>query len=274
MDTLEKELSTEELIKNSAKECFITKGYKETTIRDIAEFAGISTGTIYNYFKGKKELFTILNIPEFQEIRPEYEKKRNKILLKALFLFGEKGYNGVTMDDIANSIGLTKAALYQYFANKEELFINVLQNSSFNTFTKDLEKFEAHNNLNSTISEIGKKYLEIADAPERVALLRTVIRDSSLFPEIGNLYYEGGIKAACDNISNYIVKFYEKKGITIKKSKKLTALIHTYIGTLQSYVLMKKVIYGIPYEIDKNEYLEISTNVFLSYLENQISLND
>jgi AcrR family transcriptional regulator len=32
-------------------------GYEATVIRDIADRAGISSGTIYTYFKGKKDLF-------------------------------------------------------------------------------------------------------------------------------------------------------------------------------------------------------------------------
>ena len=40
--------------------CFAEKGYKGTTMRNIAESSGLSTGVIYNYFKNKDELLDSL----------------------------------------------------------------------------------------------------------------------------------------------------------------------------------------------------------------------
>ena len=56
----------------------------------------------------------------------EKEQRRNYILDSAEKLFFSKGYDNVTMDDIANEIGLNKATLYLYFRNKESLFFAVV----------------------------------------------------------------------------------------------------------------------------------------------------
>jgi len=37
-------------------------------------------------------------------------------------LFAERGYAAVTMDEIANAVGVTKPLLYTYFGNKERLY--------------------------------------------------------------------------------------------------------------------------------------------------------
>jgi len=50
------------------------------------------------------------------------EEVRKKIVEVAYGLFIEKGYNGTTMDDIANRLGVTKPAIYQYFPGKESLY--------------------------------------------------------------------------------------------------------------------------------------------------------
>jgi AcrR family transcriptional regulator len=42
-------------------------------------------------------------------------------------LFGERGYAAVTMDEIAASIGVTKPLLYNYFGNKEQLYIACME---------------------------------------------------------------------------------------------------------------------------------------------------
>ena len=44
------------LIKEAALSLFDQKGYRDTTIEDIAKLAGISKGLVYKYFSSKKEI--------------------------------------------------------------------------------------------------------------------------------------------------------------------------------------------------------------------------
>ena len=49
-----------------------------------------------------------------------------EILESARQLFIEQGYHGLAMRQIAEAVGVTKAALYYHFKDKEELFLAVL----------------------------------------------------------------------------------------------------------------------------------------------------
>src|ERR1700761_3755004 len=42
-------------------------------------------------------------------------------------LFAERGYSDVTMDEIAAAVGVTKPLLYNYFGNKERLYIACME---------------------------------------------------------------------------------------------------------------------------------------------------
>jgi AcrR family transcriptional regulator len=42
-------------------------------------------------------------------------------------LFGERGYAAVTMDGVAAAVGVTKPLLYNYFGNKEQLYLACLE---------------------------------------------------------------------------------------------------------------------------------------------------
>ena len=46
---------------------------------------------------------------------------REKILLGASDLFLNYGFKSVTMDDIANTLGISKKTIYQHFDNKTKL---------------------------------------------------------------------------------------------------------------------------------------------------------
>ena len=51
---------------------------------------------------------------------------KQHLLLAAEELFIERGYRAVSIRDIAQAAGVTNAALYYYFPNKEALFSEVL----------------------------------------------------------------------------------------------------------------------------------------------------
>lgn len=51
---------------------------------------------------------------------------REEILATAKRMFIEQGYHGLAMRQISESVGVSKAALYYYFKDKEELFLAIL----------------------------------------------------------------------------------------------------------------------------------------------------
>lgn len=57
---------------------------------------------------------------------PQVPDSRDAILAAAQRLFVDRGYRGISMREIANAVGMTKAALYYYFRDKEELFVAIL----------------------------------------------------------------------------------------------------------------------------------------------------
>ena len=52
-----------------------------------------------------------------------------QILLQASKLFVERGYKGLSMREIAEAAGISKAGLYYHFKDKEDLFLAILLDS-------------------------------------------------------------------------------------------------------------------------------------------------
>src|SRR5712692_10533179 len=56
------------------------------------------------------------------------EDTQNRILDEAQALFSERGYVGTTVQQVANKLGITKAALYYHFPQgKEEIFVELMR---------------------------------------------------------------------------------------------------------------------------------------------------
>ena len=54
------------------------------------------------------------------------EDKKKKILEKAIELFGEAGYLKITVEEITNSLSISKGSFYTYFDSKESLLLGIL----------------------------------------------------------------------------------------------------------------------------------------------------
>lgn len=59
--------------------------------------------------------------------KKEHQDTHAYILEQAVFLFAKKGYNGVSMRDLSKAVGLSAAALYYHFTDKETLYLEVMK---------------------------------------------------------------------------------------------------------------------------------------------------
>ena len=53
-------------------------------------------------------------------------ERRQQLYAVALSLFAERGYRATTMDDIAEAAGVTKPLVYQHFASKRALYLELV----------------------------------------------------------------------------------------------------------------------------------------------------
>jgi len=122
-------------------------------------------------------------------VAPEYgfeykEEARRKIMDAALHVCAVKGYHGATMDDVADSIGVSKGTLYLYFKSKEELFKTIserfqdrLKENLNRLFTQG--KFPDFNNIFSDEpfprEDFTRLWLELASESTRDETLRELM---------------------------------------------------------------------------------------------------
>jgi TetR/AcrR family transcriptional repressor of nem operon len=50
-----------------------------------------------------------------------------EVLAKAIKLFWQKGYNGTSMQDLVNTLGISRSSLYDTFGDKHQLYLKALQ---------------------------------------------------------------------------------------------------------------------------------------------------
>ncbi|MEE6226999.1 TetR/AcrR family transcriptional regulator [Stenotrophomonas maltophilia] len=57
-------------ILQAALQCFLANGFHQTSMRDIAQAAGVSLGNLYNHFPGKEAIILAVAVAESEELAP------------------------------------------------------------------------------------------------------------------------------------------------------------------------------------------------------------
>jgi len=84
----------------------------------------------------------------------------NEVLTKAIQLFWHKGYNGTSMQDLVDGLGISRSSLYDTYTDKHTLFIKALESYQNSGADKIQEISENSGSAKETI----KKLLEfVAD---------------------------------------------------------------------------------------------------------------
>lgn len=173
-------------------------------------------------------------IPNRDEL---YQAKRDALLREAVSAFNQKGFHATSMEEIGKSLGVTKAALYYYFPNKQALlaaaFEHVLQ-VAFESLDQakrgpgsgfEKLKLTIHGYLESTLSELNRCVIlteEHALRPEQRVLI--VEKRDRFEEELRELVREGivdGSVIPCDpklaifvifGAVNWVPKWFSNEG--------------------------------------------------------------
>ena len=111
----------------------------------------------------------------------------------AAALFLEKGYQGTSLDEIAAVAQVSKQTIYTHFANKEELFSDlVLGNAErVDGFVASLMRTVSDaGDIQTGLRDLARMYIRFVVRPEVMRLRRLVIAEAGRYPELARTYHE------------------------------------------------------------------------------------
>lgn len=83
---------------------------------------------------------------------------KEKILLTALKLFAQDGYEAVSISKISGELGMAKSALYKHYKNKRDIFDSIINRMD----ELDYERAREYNMPDGNMDEIIKGYKKIS----------------------------------------------------------------------------------------------------------------
>ncbi len=121
---------------NALKRLSIEHPYEKITNAVVAKEAEVHWTTVRRHIGSKERLKKILLGYQIQN-NHSYVDTKTKIIESAEKTFARYGYEGTTLDQVAENAGLTKGAVYWHFSSKSDLFL-VLTERSLKKLIEDL----------------------------------------------------------------------------------------------------------------------------------------
>lgn len=84
------------------------------------------------------------------------ETTKQKILTEALKLFSQNGYEAVSVEQIANAVGIKAPSLYKHYKGKRDIFDHILQRMN----EMDLERAKKYEMPEGDLNKIASAYCE------------------------------------------------------------------------------------------------------------------
>ncbi|GII96169.1 TetR/AcrR family transcriptional regulator [Sinosporangium siamense] len=131
-------------------------------------------------------------MPDTPTLRQGSPAKRAAIVRAALEVFVRDGYTRASVDAIAREAAVSKRTIYDYYGDKERLFLSALaetreaQEADFRRLLdRTLPGTTSRDELAVALTAFGRAFAtEIARSAERAAVMRLLIAEAAHFPSL------------------------------------------------------------------------------------------
>lgn len=138
--------------------------------------------------------------------RPKFRRRKadrpDEIVAAAFEVFAEKGFAAARLDDIAARAGVSKGAIYLYFATKEDIFQAVVeQGVAPNLHNLAALAAASPQNFPDLIRAFAKVMAQVASTTPLGGILKMVIGEARNFPELARVWHDRLIVPALGALS-------------------------------------------------------------------------
>ena len=124
--------------------------------------------------------------------RPKDPAKRAAVLEAAQELFSELGFDGVSMDQIAQTAGVSKLTVYSHFGDKDGLLSAVVHAHCEREMPMELFEPSPDVALRPRLLDIAHAFFAMISCPQAIAGHRMLCAPHAMTPNLARLFWEAG----------------------------------------------------------------------------------
>ena len=171
--------------------------------------------------------------------RPKDEGKRNAILHAARRLFFARGFEAVSIDDVAKASGVARMTIYSHFDDKEAMFATVVreQAASLSTALTDLSPphvaagSDGRERLGTDLNTFGVALLAFLQDPETKSFNRLIDSQAKHLPELAKAFADSGPRAVLIRLADRLAAAADQGTVRIDDPRRAAC---QFIGLLRS----------------------------------------
>jgi AcrR family transcriptional regulator len=159
------------------------------------------------------------------------ELRRQHILQAAARVFGERGFRGATIHNVAEAAGVADGTIYNVFANKADILLSLLDPLATQTTGKPLTN-PTSVDPSALLERLFRERWETF-TPELLGVLRVVLSEALVDPDVRAALLERVIEPAIHPLERQL-GVMTKSGDVISSDPKLISrtLMATFLGLL------------------------------------------
>lgn len=124
--------------------------------------------------------------------RPKDPEKRAAILAAAKQLFPGQGFEGVSVEAIAATAGVSKLTVYSHFQDKETLFMQAIQALCQELLPDRLFLPAADEPIEQALQALAERFFALVASPAAISLQRLVLADVRGDARLGQIFWQAG----------------------------------------------------------------------------------
>jgi TetR/AcrR family transcriptional repressor of mexJK operon len=131
-------------------------------------------------------------------------EKRAAILDAAMALFPSRGYEGVSMDAIAQSAGVSKLTVYNHFADKEALFAAAVTECCAQLLPHRLFVPDPGLPVAEALFQIARPFVDLMMDERAISLHRVMISQAGQNPRLTEIFFGAGPRAILLEMESFL----------------------------------------------------------------------
>lgn len=190
------------------------------------------------------------------------QRTRQAVLDAALHLFGERGFFGTTLRDVARAVGVRESALYNYFPSKEALFRALIAANDETKRERFAAAIDDHaDDARTALERLTRHSLEMFADPQQRQLFRILMSDGLRLARAGQLNLAERIGAGRAPMRDAMQAFIDR-GWLRPADPDLLAL--SFGGPLLAWRHLAAVDADLPFMRDQDAFIRQHVDTFLA----------
>jgi AcrR family transcriptional regulator len=174
-----------------------------------------------------------------QDLSEASKKKRSQILEAALDTFLELGYEGASMNLVAERAGVIKQTIYSHFQDKQSLFSEVIKSLTVDYVQSAVDEPQIIDQpLPVVLRRVAEAILTRHQDPRHIRFVRTMIGEAERFPELAKLFTDTTIKPV---LALVVSRISTQNDYHFADPE---SFARVFIGTIINYCLQQHILHG------------------------------